>query len=281
MRSRSRKIITTQRTTSDEDDDSTDTSTNSDFPQQTANCTTSEATFPLTTTRVSHSDKVFLQPRCEPKPHQHFAPVNCSDAQNKGDAATCCTEPFWILPSKSNGQEDEIAKNELSVWILPDEFSEQLLDTAISDLDKHMFWEMMHTLVTLPSLADFDNKTFDDGRDEQTLDVFKTKLVDGTHKQTFLKKLLNPTYLASLLARVECRILWIDAAVDLLPPSVMTAIVQAKFCSPSKASCNSILEYSVPYSRRQHHQTYDSFRGAHSYGHFRRHTYGHRVATKW
>lgn len=168
------------------------------------------------------------------------------------NAALCCREPFWVLVSPASHDGGVPVEGGMpGCWMCPDDFSLRLLNKAISEVDKQVFWEMLFTLCSYPTLQDARSghdtvrqssestrgRTSDDhstiGQDFASTSPDKRKESLAADGARLLGRLLDPRELATLLSRVECRVLWTEAAVQLVPAGAMQALIRATFTASS------------------------------------------------
>lgn len=190
-------------------------------------------------------------------------------------------------------------------------FSQRLLDRAISAVDKQVFWEMLHALCAYPSLGGVksgsgqgDSSGEEEGQEGQEDEgdgwgggspsscVSRPRTSEiGSQSRGLLQRLLNPRELAALLSRVECRVLWTESAVQLVPGPVLHALLQVTFapaCSASTSTGTSIARTISTSSRRPPQRALtdlrscggDSSSRAAAAAHVRRHTIGSVVKSE-
>jgi hypothetical protein len=289
-----------------------------------SSCYGSSSSILMSTFTSQQKDDSFIAPRAVP----NFSKTLLSQekTQSSGfsqftDEATCCQEPFWVLASPLDANTGVV--EQCGSWVDPDEYSRRLLDRAISAVDKQVFWEMLSSLCSYPSLqGDEDQEKEEESSssdtcmtydrdcvsdcvgDTSSVDVSSDMYSDsgaryygsegrGDHKKTaitaqserLLGRLQNPTELAALLSRVECRVLWTDTAVDYVPVEVARALIHATYThihththththTPARLapSSSSSWRSTTPRDLR--------YCGANApAGHLRRHTFGSRTRT--
>jgi hypothetical protein len=158
-------------------------------------------------------------------------------------------EPYWVhVSSETGGRQNcgDIANGD-NKWLCPDEFCQSLLDEAVSPLDKHFFWEMIHAGCSFPTLQGHcdSNMAFSSGQGDGTtrspritnimspVDAVNAEKSSGAGRKVrsfSLRKLFEATELARLFARKECRFLWTADCVDKIPFTVMQAVIKVAFC---------------------------------------------------